>query len=345
MNYRVLNLDNALLMQELVMKYMGEEVQVLDATELGPPLRMECSFRDWNRLESLLNETTGSPTDDALTTNGPLVTFYGSNDFHHITLSLVRRFRQPFNLLMFDNHPDWIEWYPGLHCGCWLNHASNLPTVQQVWHCGGRSGEFEDPSIQMKLSTPWKLLTGQNPKIKVFPTCDKFVGNRWDEVPQQRLRFPRWDRPVTRERLLDLFGPYKEVLQQYPLYITLDKDVMRREFTLQNWNSGELSLDETLLIIETLIELSGGRLMAMDITGDFTRVETHGVYRAFLHWQQHEDSENNIPQEVANALNQRTNLKILRSVKAACLRARGLPVPEEAPLPGEEAPLEAWSNQ
>lgn len=131
---------------------------------------------------------------------------------------------------------------------------------------------------------------------------------------------------------------------KYPLYITLDKDVMRREFTLQNWNSGELSLDETLLIIETLIELSGGRLMAMDITGDFTPVKTHGMYRAFLHWQQHEDSENNIPQEQATALNQRTNLKILRSVKAACLRARDLPVPEEPLLPGEDAPIDAWVN-
>ena len=52
-----------------------------------------------------------------------------------------------------------------------------------------------------------------------------------------------------------------------------------------------------------------------------------------------------LPQEAATALNQRTNLKILRSVKAACLRARGLPVPEEPPFAGEEAPLDAWSNR
>jgi len=180
--------------------------------------------------------------------------------------------------------------------------------------------------------------------FRVFPTCDKFVGNRWDEVPQQKLRFPRWNKDVTKERLLELFAPYKEVLQQFPLYITLDKDVMRREFTLQNWNSGELSLDETLLIIETLIELSGGRLMAMDITGDFTKVHTHGVFRAYLHWSQHEHSENNIPQEVANTLNQRTNLKILRTVKAALLRARGQTPVKEDPLPGEDAGADAWDS-
>ena len=180
--------------------------------------------------------------------------------------------------------------------------------------------------------------------FRVFPTCDKFVGNRWDEVPQQKLRFPRWNKDVTKERLLELFGPYREILQKYPLYITLDKDVMRREFTLQNWNSGELSLDETLLIIEALIELSGGRLMAMDITGDFTKVHTHGVFRAYLHWSQHEASENNIPQEVANTLNQRTNLKILSTVKNALLKARGQPTVNEEPLPGEDAGSDAWST-
>lgn len=164
-------------MQELTMQYIGDSVQILDAVDLGPPLRMECSFSDWNKLEARLTETAGSTTDDAFTLQGPLMTFYGSNDFHHITLALVRRFRQPFNLLMFDNHPDWIEWYPGLHCGCWLNHAANLPTMQQVWHVGGRSGEFEDDSYSMKLSTPWKLLVGENPKIK-YGNCNQFCLGR-----------------------------------------------------------------------------------------------------------------------------------------------------------------------
>lgn len=82
--------------------------------------------------------------------------------------------------------------------------------------------------------------------------------------------------------------------------------------------------------------------MAMDIMGDFTKVETSGIYRAYLHSSQHEDSENNIPQEAATALNQRTNLRILRSVKAALLKARGQPVIEELPLPGENADSDTW---
>jgi len=57
----------------------------------------------------------------------PHMTFYGSGDFHHVSLALLRRLREPFNLLVLDNHPDWMRGVPFLHCGTWLRHASLLP--------------------------------------------------------------------------------------------------------------------------------------------------------------------------------------------------------------------------
>lgn len=32
----------------------------------------------------------------------PIITFYGSNDFHHLTLSLIRRWQHPFNVVMIE---------------------------------------------------------------------------------------------------------------------------------------------------------------------------------------------------------------------------------------------------
>ena len=37
----------------------------------------------------------------------PALTLYGSGDFHHVTLALLRRLTTPFNLLVLDKHPDW----------------------------------------------------------------------------------------------------------------------------------------------------------------------------------------------------------------------------------------------
>lgn len=43
-----------------------------------------------------------------------------------------------------------------------------------------------------------------------------------------------------------LLEPHREVLEMYPLYVTLDKDVMYRTDNLQNWNSGKMSRNEVL---------------------------------------------------------------------------------------------------
>lgn len=167
------------------MKYMQEDgkLQVMPITDMGPALRMECSFTDWFEFERRVAKHAGDLTDDAICSTGPLITFYGSNDYHHLTLALVRRFRQPFNLIMFDNHPDWVEWYPGLHCGSWLNHACNLPTIMQAFHMGGYSGEFEDPDL--RYFTPWKLLVGENPKIKYVSKCLSIFNNLFDLCSKQ----------------------------------------------------------------------------------------------------------------------------------------------------------------
>lgn len=135
---------------------------VLDCKELGPQLRMDCSFRVWNKFVDRLTNLIGSEYDDDIAKNGPIVTFYGSNDFHHLTLALVRRFRQPFNFVILDNHPDWVQLYPGLHCGSWVNHIIDLPTSKQCFHFGGDSGEFEDGTIY--YLQPWKAL--QSGKMK-----------------------------------------------------------------------------------------------------------------------------------------------------------------------------------
>jgi hypothetical protein len=98
------------------------------------------------------------------------------------------------------------------------------------------------------------------------------------------------------------------------LYITLDKDVLLRTENLQNWNSGVLTREEVIWTIEVLLEYSNNKLLALDITGDFSKVEVAGVYRAYLHKAQHCDSENSIDQDQATWLNQRCNLALLKAL-------------------------------
>jgi hypothetical protein len=136
---------------------------------------------------------------------------------------------------------------------------------------------------------------------------------KWQKVPQKEMRY-KWYLPINKDRVRRLLEPYAETLAQYPLYITLDKDVMTRKYSLQNWNSGILFREEILVAIEVLVEMAKGRLLAIDITGDFTSVVTQGWYRGYLHRTQHSDEENNIKQEEANVVNQETNKCILKAL-------------------------------
>ncbi|KAL6067245.1 Arginase [Balamuthia mandrillaris] len=308
LHIRVINLDDALLLQKQFIEEF--KPKVLHLKEWCVPLRMDCSFRDFWGFERELNKAFGTVDSNE---HGPSITFYGSNDFHHLSLALIRRIREPFNLLLLDNHPDYLKYYPGLHCGCWFNHACSLPTVQQAFHIGGASGEFEDDFCMR--TTPWNdLLSG---KIKMFPATEKFAGSKWDKVDHapvlEDIRVG-----CSKDRMKELLAPYAQVLRQYPLYITLDKDCMLRSHTLQNWNSGRFFRREVMAVLEAFIELSEGRVVAIDVTGDFSPVDMkRHPWRSYLHCSQHNDTENRIKVEDATVLNQDTNLYLVKALRAA----------------------------
>jgi len=192
----------------------------------------------------------------------------------------------------------------GMHCGCWFTQAVSLPTCQMGSHFGGCSGEFLDGWAFQ----PWKeLKTG---KIAVFPTLTNYTGLQWEQVKYQRPIRDGYT-VITEERIRHLLEPFREQLSQYPLYITLDKDCMYKHHNNQNWNSGFLGRSEVILIIKVLLEFSGGKLLALDITGEFTEVRVNGVWRHHLHKNQHEDELNDQPLDQALETNQTTNLEIM----------------------------------
>jgi len=108
------NLGSVLKQKKLLEGYSPE---VIDVESFGPPRRIECSFSQFwafeNKLISLTNsehddiaelKSDASKRDGVIGSEGervyrPIVTFFGSNDFHHLALAFIRRIRQPFNLV------------------------------------------------------------------------------------------------------------------------------------------------------------------------------------------------------------------------------------------------------
>src|SRR5438270_7617696 len=119
MQVRVLDLDGGVAGPRL-----SKEATLYAARDWGPHIRMACSFGRFRRFEGALSDRLGGAED-----REPSVTFTGSGDFHHVSLALIRRLRTPFNLLILDNHPDWMRGIPFMHCGTWVYHAAQLPLL------------------------------------------------------------------------------------------------------------------------------------------------------------------------------------------------------------------------
>jgi hypothetical protein len=295
MHVRILDLDGGVTAQRELIQRTGAEV--IPFQGWGPRIRMGCSFGTYGRFETALSSATG-----------PALTFYGSGDFHHVTLGLLRRLTTPFNLLVLDKHPDWMRGIPIMHCGTWLLHALTLPNIRRVFHLGGDL-DFDNG---FRVLAPWNRL--RSGMITVIPAIRPFTRGRWKHVPNRPLRHAV-DQPVNPTRLNDLLDSARLDLARYPLYISLDKDVLSLSDAIVNWDSGHLRLSEVRCVLDWFISACGGRLVAMDILGDWSPVRMAGILRHVLHWTEHPALRVD-PAEAAER-NAITNLALIDTLRAA----------------------------
>jgi hypothetical protein len=239
-----------------------------------------------------------------------VVTLYGSGDFHHVSLALLRRQSRPFNLLVIDNHPDWMRGLPFLHCGTWLRHAARLPQVRRIFHVGG-DVDFDN---YYRWLAPWNLLSAG--KIIVIPAVRSFRRGRWGAIVNEPLQpLPSngsKKMPIGEARLRQLLSPFLQELAGLPLYISLDKDVLAQAHAVVNWDSGHLSLAQTRVVLETFLSAAGGKLAGMDVVGDWSPVQVDGVFRRFLDSIEHPTLT--VDPLAATKINERTNLALLDTI-------------------------------
>src|SRR5258706_4567270 len=123
MRAALIHLDEALTGQpQLAARVAESGGSRLDLRRLGPAMRLWSRPPALERLREGLRD--GLPADD-----GPALVFCGSGDFHHVTPLLLQRAIEAseygeVTLLHFDNHPDWVRFANGAHCGSWVSWAA-----------------------------------------------------------------------------------------------------------------------------------------------------------------------------------------------------------------------------
>jgi hypothetical protein len=293
---QVLDVDGALDGQSL----LPAGVRRIDFREWGRTLRLACTFRHFARFERDVAQKLAPA-------RRPAITFLGSGDFHHLTLALLARQPRPFNLLVLDNHPDWMRGLPFLHCGTWLHHAARMSNVRRIFHVGG-DVDFDN---RYRWLAPWRLLRAG--KIVVLPAVRSFRRGQWARIRNDQLRC---NGAISLARLLNILHPYRAELAQLPLYISVDKDVLTASEAVVNWDSGHLRLDELTILLETFLHAARGRLAGFDTVGDWSPVAVRGALRRLLHWTEHPALS--VDRADAARRNQVVNRRLLEIVFERC---------------------------
>jgi len=219
----------------------------IDLSAWQEAIRFGCSWTKLRELEEITNARTPREHGTVL---------FGSGDYHHLTYLLLRRLSAagPFELVVFDNHPDNMRYPFGIHCGSWVRWASRLPFITHVHVVGITSSDVSGSHWWENNLSPLK-------SRRVTYWCMD-VDIRW----ARRLGLAHaFEWCATPDDLLERLAE-RAKHSTSPVYVSVDKDVISHEVAHTNWDQGQL-LTRHLL---DAIGLFDGRVIGSDITGEIS---------------------------------------------------------------------------
>ena len=261
----LLHLDDALQSQPDFIDHCERNgVRHLEATQLGRAVRLwgkEAAIKPLAALIFAQSNYWGKE---------PILCFMGSGDFHHVSALLIERSlakqKEPVTIIHFDNHPDWVHFSGGMHCGSWVNRAAANPNVAKIITIGVSSKDLTRPE--------WKganLELMREGKLELFPFhhAPSRVKKSYGSGPgfKQFGNHIHWNSiaELGNGKFLDMLLSRITTRQ---VYLTIDKDVLRSEDALTNWDQGAMKLPYLLELITAIGKNHG--IVGADVTGDYS---------------------------------------------------------------------------
>ncbi|CAN7149545.1 arginase [Phyllobacterium sp. LjRoot231] len=196
--------------------------------------------------------------------------FMGSGDFHHVTALLLdvalEKDGSPATVIHFDNHPDWVHFKDGIHCGSWVNRALEHSQVRKVITVGVCSDDLKKPewkgaNLSLLKQGTLELYPYDHPPSRVKKEYGSGSSYRqhsgslcWNTIAA-----------IGEQNFIDRL---LSRIETEAVYLTIDKDVLAREDAVTNWDQGSMRLPYLL----TLISEIGcrHRIVGADVTGDYS---------------------------------------------------------------------------
>jgi len=310
MKLNLLHLDNALLEQPCFMDLCRRaDAKQINMQGDGRQVRL---WATTPQIENIRDQLRGVLV--GLDTNAPVVTWYGSGDFHHVTaviVSLLAEHRDvPIAIVHFDNHPDWVTYRGGIHCGSWVHHVLESGLVPRVISIGVSSGDLSWP--ELKGAALHYVASGKLIVLPIDPPAT-WVWRNFSSGPAHcmdghRVVWTNSDCVPSPKKLAAL----RALIGSEAIYVSIDKDVLSEADAATNWDQGQLRLDSLIGWLEGLLTTQS--VVGVDVVGDYSPAELEGswITRALKRSELLLDQPSTrVTGAAAAATNQATNLKLL----------------------------------
>jgi arginase family enzyme len=259
MHLLLLDLDGSLRAQASLREVAPwDSVRTLDATDIAPRLRL------WARARTIAEMRRRLDGVDVAST----IALLGSGDFHHVAALLHERIDEPFTLVHFDNHPDWVRLAPRWHCGSWMNRTLALPNLERAVTLGPCSDDLVRPGL--KGGNLGALDTG---RLVLFPWhhSPSRIWRRIADGPGHRVENGRihW-RNLDERRLAEAVDEALEAMPTGAVWISIDKDVLPEDEVVTNWDQGHMPLAALLAFLRAI--RARKRVIGADICGEYAPI-------------------------------------------------------------------------
>lgn len=303
----LLDLDGSIRSQTLL-RQRGQTT--LDLHDMRDDLRLSADVRSIGRLRDRLEEARRQVSD-------PWLTFVGSGDYHHLTLSLLQTLAPSrlFTLVVIDNHPDWFSERPLHHCGNWVSGVWELPHLEQVILIGQDSDDFRPYRF---IAAPFRQLCEGTLRLYPLRRRSMDAWACWSRSKPMPANFRRcwWGTRMSFETIREsgptgLFRKIATTLAGRDIYLSIDKDCLSPADSVSDWEQGGIQLDELVQLVGEL--KARCRVIGADVCGERAPTPLKGLWKR---WDAGRRDAAGVDHGLANLLNEHANLAILNALSA-----------------------------